>query len=404
MGVQTLDIADRRARTSWTIGLRWRSDLGVWGTGAFEEKLAFVRLAEGGEIGITELCRRFGIGRSCGYKWLARWQAQGEAGLSERSRRPHLSPRASSPEVEAAVLALRRSHPVWGGRKIAAVLAREGKAQLAASTVTSILRRAGVPLQHDRGRGAAWQRFEAAAPNALWQMDFKGHVPLSVARGRLYPFTVLDDHSRYSIALEACGDQREETVKARLVKAFRRHGLPHRILCDNGSPWGTAGQGPLSALTVWLIERDIAISHSRPLHPQTLGKDERFHRTLKAEALAGPHFPDLVHAQAHLDAWRSTYNLRRPHEALKGAVPAERYTPSPRSYCEDPAPFEPAPDDLLRKVCPHGRIKLKGETCAVSRALIGKTVALRPGQADGEYSVFFRHHYLKTIDLSEREA
>ena len=331
-------------------------------------------------------------------------QAQGEAGLSERPRRPHLSPHASSPDVEAAVLALRRSHPAWGGRRIAAVLARKGKAQLAAPTVTGILRRAGVPLQRDTGRGAAWQRFEAEAPNALWQMDFKGHVPLSVARGRLWPFTVPDDHSRYSIALEACGDQREETVKACLVKACRRHGLPHRILCDNGAPWGTAGQGPLPALTVWLIERDIAISHSRPLHPQTPGKEERFHRALKAEAPAGPHFPDLVHAQSHLDAWRSTCNHRRPHEALKAAVPAGRYTPSPRSCCQEPVPFEPATDDLLRKVCPHGRIKLRGKSWAVSRALTGKTVALRPGPADGDSLVFFRHHYLKTIDLGESKA
>lgn len=371
---------------------------------ALEEKLAFVRLADGGGLSFQRLCDRFGISRSCGYKWLGRWRAEGEAGLQERSRRPHLSPRLSAPGVAAAVLQLRRSHPCWGGRKIAAVLAREGHAGVAPSTVTGILRRAGVALGTEAGRGPPWQRFEADAPNALWQMDFKGHVALSVARGRLHPFTVLDDHSRYSIALEACGDQREATVMSCLIKAFRRYGLPHRILCDNGSPWGTAGQGPLSALTVWLIEQDIAVSHSRPLHPQTLGKDERFHRSLKAEALSGPHFPDLEQARTHLDAWRNTYNHRRPHEALGDAVPADRYRPSPREYREAPAPFQPGPDDLLRKVSPHGRIRFQGKDLPLSRALEGKTVALRPSETEGQYHVFFRHHPVKTIDLGERKS
>ena len=313
------------------------------------------------------------------------------------------APRRRRPAaVVQAVEALRHSHPAWGGRKIAAVLAREGGAAIAPSTVTGILRRAGVVSGHE-GRGRPWQRFEADAPNALWQMDFKGHVALSVARGRLHPFTVLDDHSRYAIALEACANQREETVKSCLVKAFRRHGLPHRILCDNGSPWGTAAQGQLSALAVWLIEQDIAVSHSRPLHPQTMGKDERFHRSLKAEALSGPHFPDLARAQAHLDAWRTTYNHHRPHEALGLAVPGERYTASPRTFRDSVQAFEPGPDDLLRKINDRGRLKFKGRNWNISRALDGKTVALRPSQTDGTYDVFFRNHYIKTIDLTENE-
>jgi hypothetical protein len=130
-------------------------------------------------------------------------------------------------------------------------------------------------------------------------MDFKGHVPL--CRGRLHPLTVLDDHSRFALVLAACADERTETVKACLTEAFRRYGLPWRMTMDNGSPWGNGPGDPYTPLGVWLIQQAIRVGHSRPYHPQTQGKDERFHRTLKAEALAGPPFDDLVHAARSLD-------------------------------------------------------------------------------------------------------
>ncbi len=384
-----------------------------------------MRLAASGTIPFAELCARFGVSRTCGYKWLGRFREAGEAGLAEQSRRPLCSPGRSAAATEAAVVRVRVAHPVWGGRKIAACLAREGGPVVAPSTVTGILRRAGLPLGAAGSAPGPWTRFEAPAPNALWQMDFKGHVAHSVARGRLHPLTILDDHSRYAIALDACADQREETVKACLVKAFRRHGLPHRILCDNGSPWGTAAQGRLSALAVWLIEQDIAVSHSRPPpgpatgraffaenvplarfpgahHPQTMGKDERFHRTLKAEALSGPHFPDLETARRHLDRWKALYNHRRPHDALGGAVPAERYTASPRAFRETVEPFAYGSDDLLRKVMERGDIRLRGQRLRISHALAGKTVAIRPTQADGRCNIWFRHTFIRTIDLREQ--
>jgi transposase InsO family protein len=321
------------------------------------------------------------------------------------------------------VIALRQEHPVWGGRKIAQCLAREAGMQVAPSTVTGIIRRAGLALGGANGP-SRWQRFEAAGPNLLWQMDFKGHVALQPGAGRLHPLTVLDDHSRYCVVLDACGNQQEGTgkhfqhrwipamrfgnatkqYKASLIKAFRQHGMPVRILCDNGSPWGACAQGPLTALAVWLIERDIAVSHSRPLHPQTMGKDERFHRSLKAEALAGPPLPDLDAAQQHLAGWRRTYNHRRPHDALSGAVPADRYTPSPRAFIETPEPFEPAPDDILRKIFERGDIRFQGKRIPISHALDGKTVAIRPTQTDGTFDIYFRHHFVKNIDLNTNHA
>jgi transposase len=176
-------------------------------------RLEFVRLALLDGANISGLCRRFGIGRTCGYKLIARYRAQGEAGLAEQSRRPHTSPGRSTDMIEAAVLGLRREHPAWGGRKIAKVLGRTCASAPAASTVTGILHRHGFELGLLGGGAKPFTRFEHAAPNDLWQMDFKGHVALSQA-GRVHPLTALDDHSRFSLVLQACPNETGETVKA----------------------------------------------------------------------------------------------------------------------------------------------------------------------------------------------
>jgi len=377
--------------------------MGFVGRSAEAQKLEFVRLAQTEGVAFSALCRRFGVGRTCGYKWLARFEAGGAAALTERSRRPLVSPGRTPAPVEAAAVAVRAGHPAWGGRKIARVLARETGIAIAPSTVTGVLRRHGVPLGAEGGRGPAPIRFEAEAPNLLWQMDFKGHVALAQSGARLHPLTVLDDHSRFALTLAACADERAGTVKAHLLRTFRRYGLPRRMLMDNGSPWGTAAQGRYSALAVWLIEHGIAVSHSRPLHPQTMGKDERFHRSLNAELLRGIAFADLAAAQAGLDAWRDLYNARRPHEALGGAVPLDRYTASPRDWTDAVAPFDYLPDDLLRKVQANGRLKLGRRHRPVGRAFAGKTVALRRGLRDGYYAVFFRHQHVADIDLDGAE-
>ncbi|MER8951114.1 helix-turn-helix domain-containing protein, partial [Mesorhizobium sp. M0809] len=135
-----------------------------------KQKLEFVMLASAAGANVSALCRRFGIGRTLAHKLLARYRAEGEAGLVERSRQPRSSPRRSAPEVEAAALSVRTAHPAWGGRKIARVLSRQGLGHPAASTVTGILRRNGVELGALGGGAKAFIRFEHAAPNDLWQM------------------------------------------------------------------------------------------------------------------------------------------------------------------------------------------------------------------------------------------
>lgn len=365
---------------------------------AVSHKLEFVRLALMEGANVSALCRQFGIGRTCGHKLIARYLSEGEAGLVERSRRPRSSPSKSTSQMEAAVLSIRAEHPSWGGRKIARVVARTEHARPAASTVTAIMQRNGIALGAMGGGAKPFIRFEHKAPNDLWQMDFKGHV--AMRDSRLHPLTVLDDHSRFCVLLGACANQTTETVQACLVAGFRRYGLPFRIAVDNGAPWGSGGGGDFTVLTVWLIEIGIGVSHSRPYHPQTLGKDERFHRSLKAEALQGPPFADLAHAQAAFDHWRHIYNAERPHDALGGAVPLDRYRISPRPYREAVEPFDYATDDLVRRVQQTGTVCLLGYAFKLGKAFARKAVAFRPTATDGVFDAFFRHQKIETIDLN----
>lgn len=359
----------------------------------------FCRLADAAGVGVRELCRRFAISPTSGYKWLSRWRAQGRGGLADQSRRPLSSPRLSDPALEAQVVACRQAHPAWGGRKIRRVLQDDGMAQApAASTVTAILRRHRLLDGPGAGEARAWQRFESASPNDLWQMDFKGHVPAGT--GRMHPLTVIDDCSRYALVLSACANQREETVRDRLTRAFQHCGLPWRILSDNGSPWGAAG-GEITRLAVWLMDLDIALIHGRPYHPQTQGKDERFHRTLKAEVLAGRSFASLAQAEAAFVDWREVYNTRRPHEALGLAVPAQRYRPSLRPLPAQVPPPDYEPQTPVRTVGSAGQISFQGRRLRCPKAVIGRRVALRATDTDGVFDLCYRRHVLSRIDLRD---
>ena len=363
--------------------------------GKEEAREELCRLALRPGVNRRQLCRRFGVGAKALYRWLERYRQEGSAGLSERSRRPHHSPRQTDAAMEAAVLAVRRENPVWGGRKIAASLRRQGLSPPSASTITEILRRHGEPMVAAGQK--AWKRFEHASPNALWQMDFKGDV--AFGGGRLHPLTVIDDHSRYAVVLHASDNERHLTVQNAVQAAFERYGLPDIILTDNGSPWGDTAERTLTKFGVWLIEHGVAPWHSPPSHPQSHGKNERFNRTLKAELLDGRTFADLAVAQRAFDAWRHRYNHHRPHDALNLAVPADRYRSSPRSFSAKIESFEYGPDDIVRRVDGAAWLSFGGRRMKASKALIGKQVAISPTERDGIFNLVFRHVIVKSIDF-----
>jgi transposase InsO family protein len=360
----------------------------------------FVMLFEREGVNRRELCRRFGISPTIGYRLWARWRQEGKAGLADRSRRPRRSPGRSSADIEALVLAVRDEHPAWGGRKLRRRLQDLGHQPApSASTITAILHR------HARIEGAAsaghqaFVRFERAAPNELWQMDYKGHF--ATRAGRCHPLTVVDDHSRYAVGLRACGDQRGDTVQAELTAIFRRYGLPERMLMDNGSPWGSDALHRHTWLTVWLLELGGAISHGRPYHPQTQGKDERFHRTLTAEVIGRRAFADLAECQCRFDAWRVVYNTQRPHEALDLATPAARYRPSERRFPETIEPFDYGPGAIVRRVDEDGWLSFRNRPVKLGRAFGHRRVALRPTDQEGCFDVMFCTHQVGALDLRQ---
>lgn len=366
---------------------------------SMSQRLEFVTFASAEEANIRELCRRFNISPNTGYKWLARFQLEGAAGLVDKSRRPHHSPTQVDPAMEAAVIKLRQQHPAWGGAKLQHRLLALGHAQPpSASTITAILRRQQLLDPQESCKHQAFRRFEKAAPNELWQMDFKGEF--SLGQGRCYPLTILDDHSRFALALEACARNTRNLTQKALIRVFRRYGLPAWITCDNGAPWGSSGRGAFTGLRVWLLRLGIGVSHSRPYHPQTQGKDERFHRTLAAEVLRYKRGDTLAEWQEHFNVWRQIYNYERPHQALAMKVPGTRYQPSPRAYPEKLPAIEYGPDDIVRKVRHAGHIKFKGRDYHVGGAFYRLHIALRPTLIDGLFDVFFCAHKIGQLALN----
>jgi transposase InsO family protein len=363
----------------------------------------FVHLARQDGANVRALCRQFGISPKTGYKWLDRFEdSAGDAqALHDRRRRPLSSPTRSCDAVEQAVLAVRREHPAWGGRKIARRLLDLGQVSVAPSTATHILRRHGL-ITPEAGQAAQpWQRFEHDAPNSLWQIDFKGHFP--TLAGRCQALTLLDDHSRYNLWLQALVRTDTPTVREQLVQAFERYGLPARINADNGSPWGTPKDtgNSLSELAIWLIRQGVRVSFSAPHHPQTNGKLERFHRSLNVEVLAGRHFTDTDAVQRAFDAWRPSYNCERPHEALSLQTPVQRYRPSTVAYSAALRPIEYPDTDCVVTVGWNGFLHFQRRKLHVSSALKGLPIGIRPTACDGVHDVYFCHQRFTRFDLRE---
>lgn len=360
----------------------------------------FVILASAEGANVSALCGRFGISRKTGYKWLTRYRQAGELGLRDQSRRPQTLRGVTPEPLEQRVLAIRAEHPAWGGRKIRKRLLVLGEPSVpAASTITAILHRHGCISDAASAAREPYARFERSEPNELWQIDFKGEFKMTNG-SYCHPLTVLDDHSRYAIGLAACGNQQRRTVETHLISMFRRYGLPKAIYLDNGSPWGSI-QSPTrhTKLTAWLMRLDIQAIHGRPHHPQGRGKEERFHRTLKAELLQDRFLDDLESTQRRFDPWREMYNHERPHEALDLEVPASRYRASPREYPEQLRPFVYDDRFEVRKTNRTGQFCFRGRTFKSSEAFTESQLGLCPTEQDGVWAVYYCHFWIGCLDL-----
>lgn len=346
-----------------------------------ELRLALVHVVRSVGRPVAQAAREFGVSRKTAHKWLARHDADPLAVLSDRSRRPTRTPGRTGDAVEQQILAV-RDRRNWGPRKIHAHLLSSGAVRAAAlpslRTVARVLRR------HGRVGGAAPprvepQRFERSAPNDLWQLDHQGRV--EVARVKVHPLAVIDDHSRYLLAYEPLADKTMARVWDVLWGVFERAGLPREVLCDNA--FGTMGlERPvgLSWFDARLVRLGIAPAHGRAYHPQTQGKVERLHGTAARELLFFDARRDsAVHFAEDCRRWRSDYNGLRPHEALGDAVPLSRWRPAsdrPRpASLPQPESYYPAGSEL-RKVCVEGLVRVDGYRLLVGRGVGGQTVRL----------------------------
>lgn len=365
-----------------------------------EERLRFVVLASRQERTIKDLCAEFGISRQTGYVWLRRYRADGAKAMADQSRRPRQSPRRTVPKVEQRVVELRRRWPDWGAPKLAQLLADEpGGVQLSVRTVHRILERQGLIADADRHTPAT-QRFERTAPNQLWQMDFKG--PQGFNRGgNVGPLSILDDHSRYLLALQHLGSTQMEGVRRTLEATFRQSGLPDVLLMDHGTPWWN-GASPwgLTELTVWIMRLGIRLAYSRVCHPQTQGKVERMHGALQRAIKKRRGDPE---DQAWLDTFRQEYNHVRPHEALKMATPSNRWHPSPRPLVESLRDWEyPSPLEICR-LAGEGQLGWRGRRWEISNALRHMLVGVEV-VAETRAIVYFCRTPMRELDLKTGAA
>jgi transposase InsO family protein len=307
-----------------------------------EIRVAFVHEVRTLHTPVSQACQKFNISRKTGYKWLARYQQQPALPLTDRSRRPIRSPRRTEAALEQAILDVReRFH--WGPQKIRAFLRDQGRQLPSDRTVANILKRHGCIAEESPAQPAPLQSFERAQPHELWQCDHKG--PYEIAKQKVYTLSVLDDHSRFLVALKPCLDLTMRGAFDILWNAFGEFGLPESILCDNAFSSTHTAPKTVSWFDSQLIRLGIHPTHGRPYHPQTQGKVERFHGTLEQEVLPYIRKDTLPHFTADLDQWRcDVYNPLRPHEALGDKPPLTRFRPSPR----------PRPSKLPEVVYPPG--------------------------------------------------
>jgi putative transposase len=369
-------------------------------TAPVDERERFIAAHRHGLYPMTDLCARFGISRKTGYKWLARYDAEGRAGLRDRSRAPHTCPHRIDADVAALLVAARERHPSWGPAKLLHWLAprHPDMEWPAVSTAGDLLVRRGLVKKRRRRRPSRHPGVvppATDAPNDLWTADFKGHF-----RTRdgiyCYPLTVADQHTRYLLTCQGLPCTKGAGVHRVFERAFREYGLPHAMRTDNGVPFATTGIHGLSQRNVWWMRLGIQHQRIRPASPQENGAHERMHKTLKAEACRPPQGARGAQ-QRRVTAFRAEYHEERPHDALGGATPASRYQASPREYPRVLPPQEYPGHFLVKKVTTAGTFRFHDRLLFIAHALTHHHLGLEETD-DGVWSIYFNDVLLAKLD------
>jgi len=352
----------------------------------------------------AQLCREAGVSRKTGYKWLLRYKAQGQSGLVGQSTRPHGNGRSISQEATRLIMALRKKHPVWGPKKLRALMVGRVRPLPAASTIGEVLSRAGLINKPTRGRSSTVRFWPlgitvSRRPNQVWTADFKGWF-LTQNGSRCDGLTVCDAFTRYILAAELVPQQTFKHTQRVFSRLFACYGLPERIRVDNGPPFGSPGPAGLSQLSVWWLSLDIAVEFTRLAKPQDNGSHERMHRTLKVETATPPAWT-WSQQRNRLRRWRHTYNKQRPNEALKMQVPAGIYRASARQL-QDVKPWRYPKHYHLRRVSTAGEIKWQCRPWFIGGAFANRYLGLVHASAE-ELEVYFQDQLLgKLYERQER--
>lgn len=343
------------------------------------------------------LCREFGISRRTGYKWIDRYnQCQS---LSDRSHTPIHIPSKTSSVIENAILRVREENPDWGAKTILKVLENNGYTELPCiRTANNILKRNGRISETESEKRQAFTRFQREYCNELWQIDFKGDFPL-LDGSRCFPFDAIDDCSRYCLGIFSKNNTLG--VIENMEVLFKKFGLPKAILSDNGGQF--AGfKGGYTKFERWLMDLDILPIHGRPLHPQTQGKIERFHRTMKNELIKRNIFVDLADADKQLQEWRIKYNEVRPHAAINLLCPADIYIPSERKYPDKITTYEYNGLYRVLKVNYKGYLRFDSKVFYLSETMTGAELELRPIGGNLAW-LCYRNYKIAEVDLQTEQ-
>ena len=360
-----------------------------------EQRNAFV--AEASESSnFSALCREYGITRATGYKWVERSRAGEE--LVDKSRRPHTSPSRIAPETEERILEIRRENPGWGARRIHCVMERGGCRELpCVKTVNNVLNRNGCISPEESAKRKPYLRYEKERCNEMWQTDFKGEFRMADQQ-YCYPLTILDDRSRFSIAIVPRLSTENAVIPA-FQAAFSTYGLPDSILSDNGAQFAGFRKG-FTQFEKWLMNLDVLPIHGRIKHPQTQGKIERFHRTMKHELLSRGAIQDIGDADRKLSAWRQKYNNERPHEALGMRCPGEVYSPSLRRMPENIQPFIYGGEYHVIKVNSWGYVRYDCWSVYLSETMAGEYIEFRPNPNGESFFACYRNYRIAEFDAN----
>ena len=345
-------------------------------------------------LNFSALCKEFNITRRTGYKWFNRFK--NNESMLDKSKTPLTINNKTSPDIEQLILSERVNNPGYGARKLKIIL--ENKYSISfpcPATINNILKRNNLISDAESIKHKPYKRFEKNNCNDMWQTDFKGQF-LTNDNKYCYILDIIDDHSRFLIDI-APFTSTENVVLPTFERVFYKYGKPYSLLSDNGSQFAGFKKG-YTKFEKWLMNHNVLPLHGRIKHPQTQGKIERFHRSLKNELLNHKTFNNIDCVNTELQKYKHKYNYERPHEALKMASPATLYQLSSRKYNPIVKEYQYSGIYHVLKVNSWGYIRFNDYKIYLSETMINEHVELRPNENNNSFIICYRNFIIAEID------